>query len=236
MTAHLRFPAFPLRSAEDFQRFAAENRALLDERLRQEMLFIREGQLVRAGTCGACLAVTHFTSDTATSHGAYDPGQQICDCAARLSAHRRALLHLAGASFGGRDWFRLGLFGQDAPLALKLATLCPPAWVWPKTQAKPAATHMVLSVDTLSTVPDPGTALAWIAESLMPGGLFLFTLPFDPAARDKQPPLAGSPRRFGWDILDRVRDAGFQDCVAHCYWSGELGLLGPDAMIFKAFR
>ncbi len=235
-SGHIRFPAFPLRSAEDFQRFEAENRALLDERLRQEMLFIREGPRARPGTCGACLHVTRFTSHGATIHGAYARDQQICGCEARLSSHRRALLHLAAMSFGQGAWFRLGLFGRDEPLTAKLAVLLPPAWIWPEQQPLPAATHMVLSADTLSTAPSPEAALSLVAQTLMPGGLFIFTLPFDPHAMTSTPILGKAPRLFGWDILDLVREAGFLDCAAHCYWSAELGLLGPHAMIFKAFR
>jgi hypothetical protein len=245
---HLRFPGVTLRSSEDFQRFEAESRALLEERRRQETLLADAGRLVMEGTCGVCLSVTRFTSKSATSHGGYLRDQQLCGCEHRLAGHKRALLHLAATSFGGAGWFRLGLFGRDEALLRALAGILPPAWIWsgvgtpraeapgvgtPDETAPDASTHMVLSADTLAAVAAPDAALARIARALMPGGLFIFTIPFDPQILSSQD---RSPHRFGWDILDRVREAGFQDCTAHCYWSVELGLLGPDGMIFKAFR
>jgi hypothetical protein len=237
---HLRFPATPLRGPADFQRFEAEHSDRLNEQLRQEMLFVKERRLIMEGTCGVCLAVTRFTSESTTSHGAYARDQQLCGCENKLSSHRRALLHFAAHNFGG-DWFRLGLFGRDEALTRALSATLPPAWIWSGTEvpdepAGGAATHMVLSADALATVPSLPRTLAHIAQALMPGGLFIFTIPFDPRAMTTAAPLGNAPRLFGWDILDQVREAGFLDCIAHCYWSAEFGLLGTRAMIFKAFR
>jgi hypothetical protein len=233
---HIRFPAVTLRSAEDFQRFETENHYLLDERLRQELLFAKQGRLAMEGTCGVCLRVTRFTSESTTSQGTYARDQQLCGCESRLASHSRALLHFAAPNFGGGDWFRLGLFGRNEGLARKLAAILPPAWIWPDEQAANASTHMVLSADALAAIPSLEVTLALIAQALLPGGLFVFTLPFDPHAQASLPVQGKTPRLFGWDILDRVREAGFPDCTVHLYWSAELGLLGPHGTIFKAFR
>jgi hypothetical protein len=42
--------------------------------------------------------------------------------------------------------------------------------------------------------------------------------------------------QIGWDILDRLKQAGFSDAAAHTYWSHELGYLGPMNMIFSAVK
>ncbi len=109
---------------------------------------------------------------------------------------------------------------------------------------------MLLCPDHLHHVPALDAALGEAARVLCPGGALLFTVPFHADADATASDLARLPRRsgvlpafsaepvhrIGWDILERVRGAGFVDCAAHCYWSEELGYLGPFNMIFLATR
>jgi SAM-dependent methyltransferase len=236
---YLRFPAACFRSMEAFQRFQEDSDAELGERRRQEGVFAEQERL--DGTCGVCLRVTTF-----------EPGgpavadwrvQQICGCEARLASHQRALLQAAAPRFGRTGWCRAGLFGRDEAILRALAPRLPGLVVWPDLRAdaagrpalpaETASAHLVLSADHLAVTPAPEAALAEIARVLMPGGVFLCTLPFAPDAATTNP---APPRRFGWDILDRARAAGFQDGAVHGYWSAELGYLGPDNMILTAFR
>jgi SAM-dependent methyltransferase len=169
--------------------------------------------------------------------------QQLCGCAARLASHQRALVQAAAPRFGRTGWCRAGLFGRDQAVLRALAPLLPGLAVWPDLvadaagrpclPAETASAHLVLSADHLALTPAPDAALAEIARVLMPGGVFICTLPFAPDATTTSP---APPRRFGWDILDRAREAGFQDSAAYGYWSVELGYLGPDNMILMAFR
>ena len=110
--------------------------------------------------------------------------------------------------------------------------------------------HMLLCPDHLHHVPALDAALAEAARVLCPGATLLFTVPFhadaDATVSDlsRLPRRSGTPpafsaepvHRIGWDILDRVRAAGFVDCAAHCHWSEELGYLGPFNMVFLASR
>jgi hypothetical protein len=41
---------------------------------------------------------------------------------------------------------------------------------------------------------------------------------------------------FGWQLLEEMRDAGFEDVRAVYYWSRDLGYLGADQMFIEATR
>jgi SAM-dependent methyltransferase len=114
--------------------------------------------------------------------------------------------------------------------------------------AADAAFHLVVSSDYLHRVPPLEAALGEIRRVLVPGGQFVFTVPFRALAARTVPRLDGLPRmagllpgeaggevhELGWDILDLLRGAGFTDARAHLTWSDELGYLGPFNMIFSA--
>ena len=191
--------------------------------------------------------------------------QQCCGCAHRLCCRERALLHLAALRFGDPAWFRAALLGESGGLGRALAARLDHVALWPRflaaraavsrpavphLPAPDAALHMLLCPDHLHHVPDLDAALAEAARVLSPGGLLQFTVPFHADADATATDLARLPRRagalpafsaepvhrIGWDILERLRGAGFADCAAHCYWSEELGYLGPFNMIFLASR
>lgn len=191
--------------------------------------------------------------------------QQRCGCAHHLGCRERALLHLAAPHLGARDWFRAALLGEPGGLGRALTARLDGVALWPRlsaslgTPASPsaqrlpapdAALHMLLCPDHLHHVPALDAALAEAARVLSPGGMLLFTVPFHVDAEATVSDFSRLPRRagalpaycaepvhrIGWDILERVRGAGFVDCAAHCYWSEELGYLGPFNMIFLASR
>ena len=233
---------------------------------RERALGSHEDLLHADGTCGPCLAATRFASETAagetTPDGRRVPNwreQQRCGCAHRLCCRERALLHLAFLHLGDPGWFRAALLGEPGELGPALAARLGPVALWPRLQGAPgaqhlpapdASLHMLLCPDHLHHVPDLDAALAEAARVLSPGGTLLFTVPFhagaDATATDNSrlprragalPAFSAEPvHRIGWDILERVRGAGFPDCAAHCFWSEELGYLGALNMIFLAAR
>jgi SAM-dependent methyltransferase len=109
----------------------------------------------------------------------------------------------------------------------------------------------VVSLDVLEHVPDVDRALVEFARVLRPGGQLVFTVPFYAAQKGSEqlallsaegtiqhlqtPEYHGDPlgsgvlcfHHFGWDLLARVRDAGFAQAVA-------LRVRDPDSALPEA--
>lgn len=264
----MRFPGAAFRSGDAFKRFRADNRDLFDERYRREQsLAVDAAALTTSGVCAPCLEVTDFVSQThggsSTAAGRWVPHwrlTQTCGCRFALTSHERALLHMALPRLGPPSWTRGGIIGRGDRLLGYLVERAFSFDLWPRLSRSVAgavevpapaqAHHMILAADELAHIPPLDSALAAIARSLMPGGSFLFSTPFDVEAEDTvlapgfadvpeadQPLFASdTAHRLGWDLITRLHDAGFSDAAAYCYWSEELGYLGPYNMIFLAFR
>jgi SAM-dependent methyltransferase len=182
----------------------------------------------------------------------------VCDCEDRLGNRARAVVHAAQAVCGLRGWTRLLLFGPERAAHRRLAALAAATARVPALPAGEAAgswrlaevdgAHdLVVAIDCLHHVPPLDDALTEFRRVLAPGGSLLFTVPFQyeaartvsrddlPRVGGRLPATARAPvHAIGWDILARLRDAGFADAVARCYWSAELGYLGAFNMIFHA--
>lgn len=120
----------------------------------------------------------------------------------------------------------------------------------------------VVSQDDLEHVPHIRRALEEIFRVLKPGGLFVFTAPFNAGAattlkraeltengevRHLLPPeYHGDPvhpevgclsyRVFGWDLLESLEHVGFEEVKAVNYWSAGYLYLGADQFILTARR
>jgi SAM-dependent methyltransferase len=265
----VRFPAYTFRSAREFERFQAANSDILDERYRREMaLGSNENMIVLDGSCGLCLRVTRYNSSTTggeiTPDGRRVPNwreQQLCGCEFGLNSRERAMLQFTVPRLGVPDWYRVAAFGRNQAIIHYLAKMAPSLVVWPRLErdapesdsfrpTKTSSFHMVVSADYLHFVPSLDAALSEVARALVPGGMFVFTVPFHHDLDATRSEVARFPRRngqlpaasadpvhhVGWDILARLREADFSDCTAQCYWSEELGYLGTYNMIFVAVR
>jgi hypothetical protein len=267
------FPATRLESGADFVRFQREQRALLDTRYGYEQgLATRGAELVRPGTCAPCLRPTVFRSSTAQGEKLAD-GRLVpnwretmrCDCIHGLINRQRALLHFMQV-VGLPSWAHVLLFGPPSAAdayvsqAVKTVTAAPrllrslaagsDASAMFHLPVETDAVHVAVSQDYLHAVPPLGAALSELCRVLMPGGSFIFTVPFHltnaqstPAPADVLAEAGDSPAEFwggvrslGWDLLDQLRAAGFRDAAAYCYWSEELGYLGPFNLVFRAVK
>ncbi|MFN9030635.1 MAG: class I SAM-dependent methyltransferase [Betaproteobacteria bacterium] len=118
----------------------------------------------------------------------------------------------------------------------------------------------IVSFDVLEHVPDYKSAFKECLRCLEPGGVLLFSVPFNSAttvmrariAADGRvehilpPEYHGDPLKdagclcfyhFGWDVLDALRAIGFQTAEAFVYYSEELGYIGfGEQMIFAATK
>jgi SAM-dependent methyltransferase len=118
----------------------------------------------------------------------------------------------------------------------------------------------VVSLDVLEHVPDDRAAFSECYRCLAPGGVLLFTAPFDLASREnivrarmtedgsvghiRTPEYHGNPvdpekgalcyRYFGWEVIQQLEAVGFVDVQALVYWSRDLAYLGGDQVIFTA--
>lgn len=110
----------------------------------------------------------------------------------------------------------------------------------------------ILSFEVLEHVPNYEAALSEFSRTLKPGGYLILTAPFEQSEATgrlrarleddgsithvEEPEYHGDPVReggvlcfhnFGWDLLDSVRRAGFQDALMALPWDYTQGLMGP---------
>jgi hypothetical protein len=107
-------------------------------------------------------------------------------------------------------------------------------------------------------VPDYKSAFKECARVLRSGGKMMWSVPFIAAHHDNMvrakiengeivhilpPEYHGDPlssdgvlcfQYFGWEMLDQMRNAGFQEAYALCYHSTEFGYLGGEQFMFVA--
>jgi hypothetical protein len=243
-----RFPAVRLPDAAAFRQYLNQEQGRLDARYTYEQsLASSEPEIRQSGTCAPCLRPATYTSATAGgtpgAGGRLVPNWReslICDCRDQLNNRQRAMLHFVQAT-GILPWARLLLAGPPAAVDTRLASLAASMEVMRPFGSPPASEgfHMAISHDYLQHVPRLDAALVALRAQLLDGGRFVFTVPFhhDLEASER---LGGEspepPHKFGWDLLDRLRQAGFRDAAAYLYWSEELGYLGPMNFIFRAVK
>ncbi len=123
-----------------------------------------------------------------------------------------------------------------------------------------ASVDAVLTFDVLEHVPRFEQALAECARVLAPGGALMLSVPFlqDSEATRRRARLDGEGRtvhlhppqfhgdpvnpeagvlcwqEFGWDLLEQLREAGFEDPAAWTYRSERFGYLGGWPLVFVA--
>lgn len=259
-------PGVAFRSLDAYAAWRDENQSLLEARFAMECAWAsRAAEISQPGTCAPCLRPAVFTSRLNPGERAPDGqllpvwrDEQRCDCEDRLTNGMRGLLHFLQAT-GLAPWSRLLLFGPLDGLEARLESMVPALTAVPKLRrrqghfdiAAPVASfHLALSCDYLQFVPPLDAALAAIAGSLVPGGRFVFSVPFQPdlAATNRMTrdtwtgPVATPPEfrdarhEFGWDLLAMLRTAGFSDAAACLVWSAELGLMGRTNFLFRATR
>ena len=185
----------------------------------------------------------------------------VCDCGDALGKRARAVVHFAQSHASLRPWTRLLLFGPPDPSHRRLAALAGETLARSALQPEgdgfrldvpDGACHLVVAVESLHRVPPLAAALAELRRALVPGGSLVATLPFRHTALatvtrpdllrpgphqpgGRLPATVHAPaHEIGWDVLEMLRGAGFADARLHCYWSAELGYLGPFSMILHA--
>lgn len=262
----VRFPSTSFVSQAEFAAFRRTAQERLDARHSHETaLLTQDGRLTQPGTCALCLRRTLFTSDTAgwpqAADGRHSPHWDealVCDCADALGKRARAVVHFAQREAALQPWTRLLLFGPPDGSHRRLASLAGETLIRPalvadgagyRLDADDGSCHLVIAVECLHRVPPLDSALAAFHRALVPGGALVFTVPFRhtavrtvsrtdlPHHAGRLPALLREPvHDIGWDVLERLRAAGFDHAAAHCYWSAELGYLGAFSMIFHAAR
>lgn len=256
---HVGFPSESFISQAEFESFCQHKQSRLDERFGYERHLAAGSDVVqRRGSCAPCLRVTRYATDCQPEPNWRDG--QICDCDDRLGNRARAMLHFLEAEAGLDRWSRLLLLGPPSPLEARLGrggrTLVRlPALEWQsqdgagyRLTAADGSFTLAMSWDYLHHVPPLQVMLAEVCRTLVPGGRFVFTLPFHYRASHTVSRLGHIPRRagrlpaefrgeiheIGWDILDMLREAGFTASHARHYWSDELGYLGAFNLLFSA--
>lgn len=116
-----------------------------------------------------------------------------------------------------------------------------------------------ISLDCLEHVPDYPAAFRELARILRPGGMLLWSVPFERRSPTNivrarlaadgtiehllPPEYHGDPlsadgclcfTTFGWECLDQIRAAGFSDAYVALFWSDAFGYLGGEQMLLFA--
>jgi len=119
--------------------------------------------------------------------------------------------------------------------------------------------NYILSFDVFEHIPDYLPAFRECLRCLKPGGVLVFSVPFQrnsdmtivrarvlPNGEVENilpPEYHGDPLNsegvlcfyhFGWDLLYQLRTIGFTSATSQLYWSRELGYLGREQIIFMA--
>jgi SAM-dependent methyltransferase len=122
---------------------------------------------------------------------------------------------------------------------------------------------LIISLDVLEHVSDERTALSECYRCLAPGGAFVFTAPASldspvnvVRAEMKEdgtiehlispPEYHGNPvdpeggslcfRYFGWEVVEQLKAAGFNDAHVISAWSRDLAYLGGEQIVFIATK
>ncbi len=256
-----RFPGRSFISKAEFDEYVRENRDRVDARYRHELDFASmEPEVSLPGTCAPCLRPTSFTSRTGGGERLPD-GRMLpnwreelaCGCEDRINADARAVLHFAQSVAGLLPAMRVLAFGPATPVSRRIGRM---ATLVHRTRMlvaggayridlPNACVQLALSPDYLHHVPPLDAVLAELRRVLVRGGQLVFTVPFRVdlantiSRTDDMPTLNGmlpvhygpSVHDIGWDVLSRLRKAGFATASAYVYWSEELGYLGPFNMI-----
>ncbi len=267
-----RFPAVGFKSHEAFQAYLRDHQSELDAHYAYELsLATQDALLTCKGTCAPCLRPSTFVSSTQDGEKMPD-GRRVpnwreqmrCDCEYRLIGRQRALIHFLQATVL-TPWTHLLLFGPASEADRRLASLADATTrvlrlrrmaasvngpSSPLLDAPSAKFHAVVSQDYLQFVPPLQAAVEEIFRVLVPGGRFVFTIPFhftEPTsefiakdvlsfAPETPTEFLGSGHKLGWDLLSLLMQAGFRDAAAYLYWSEELGYLGSMNFLFKAVK
>lgn len=238
----------------EFREFRKRHAATLSARAERDHSHAAAERSVRlAGTCGLCLQPAVFTASTArgqnvaTGRVPFWRDQLGCDCEAALLAHERAMLQFLLAAADVQPW-QCGLVLGEAPrLAAALAcfvgrvqTGAVPLLGGPGRLDFPHSQHWLLAPEVLNRAASPERLLTAAAAALVPGGQALFSCRFEPNLAHgsfvSDNADATLRHRIGWDVLSRLREAGFRTATAHLYWSEEFGYLGSANFILAASR
>ena len=123
-----------------------------------------------------------------------------------------------------------------------------------------ASFDAIISLDVLEHIPDFTQAFREAARVLSPGGRMIWSAPFIDLLPDNhimarivdgqieyltEPEYHGDPvtnqgvlcyTRFGWEVMQQVRDAGFRDAYAVTFHAHEFGYLGNRQYLFVAVK
>lgn len=276
-------------SFDDYVRYIEDMREVFDQRQQEEKNLIGEGDSFRVpGICVICRREVAFHVDYFAAN-AEEKSRKIPNWRERLMCPHcglinrcRAVIHIIGQILNPSEDASIFIAEQTTPVyhwLLKhypntvgsefLGNLIPLGSKRPDGIRNEDLTALtfpdgsfdcVMTYDVFEHIPDYQQAFRECQRVLKPGGVMMFTAPFNSNSQDTiirarhnpdgsvehhhPPQYHGDPLNriqgclcyqvFGWDILKDLESIGFDGPGVYFYWSRELGYLGPNQMIFMA--
>jgi hypothetical protein len=186
------------------------------------------------GFCGVCSKASLFRFTKAAAGVVAFRDSLLCPTCGLSSLQRSAMSRMADLLPVGQRWVHILLHGPGGALLERMRGTFAGMEVAhldkPRVPQESESLDLYYAHEVYHQVPDLDRSLADAKEALVPKGKLFITVPFTHSEKTV-PAKSGAVRDLGWDLVDSIRAAGFQDAYGIASHSFHYGLLGDGGLI-----